>query len=287
MFFAHSNENTDKKLWQPLHEHLCAVARLSGTNGQKFGAANAALLAGLLHDLGKYSVAFQRRLEGGDKVDHATAGAQEIVKPARTNQDRVMAHIIAHAIAGHHAGLPDSIGELDQRLKKSVEATNPVWRDEIIPDANGLTPSGFDWGDKDACAFRLAFFGRMLFSCLGDADFRDTEKFYCKAEGRVADRDWPELPRIVDDLIARFDHYMTAKQATADDTPVNHLRGEILAHGRRRAASDRGLFPLTVPTRPGLGVFGPGVETNFDKSPRQVFGYPEPVAGHEEECRRI
>src|ERR1700730_18221775 len=37
--------------------------------------------------------------------------------------------------------------------------------------------------------------------------------------------------------------------------------------------------------RPGLEVFGPGVETNFDKSPRQVFGYPEPVAGHEEECR--
>ncbi|MGB8900104.1 MAG: hypothetical protein WCC90_13095 [Methylocella sp.] len=51
-----------------------------------------------------------------------------------------------------------------------------------------------------------------------DADFRDTEKFYCEAEGRVADRDWPELPRIVDDLIACFDHYMTAKQETADDT---------------------------------------------------------------------
>jgi CRISPR-associated endonuclease/helicase Cas3 len=41
---------------------------------------------------------------------------------------------------------------------------------------------------------------------------------------------------------------MTAKKATADDTPVNHLRGEILAHVRRGAASDRGLFTLTVPT---------------------------------------
>ena len=63
MFFAHSNGNTDKTLWQPLYEHLRAVGRLSGANGQKFGGANAALLAGLLHDLGKYSVAFQRRLE--------------------------------------------------------------------------------------------------------------------------------------------------------------------------------------------------------------------------------
>lgn len=99
---------------------------------------------------------------------------------------------------------------------------------------------------KDTCAFRRAFLGRMLFSCLVDADFRDTERFYCEAEGRIADRDWPELPRVVDDLIARFDCYMQAKKALrsgTDDTPVNHLRGEILAHVRRGAASDRGFSP--------------------------------------------
>jgi CRISPR-associated endonuclease/helicase Cas3 len=250
MFFAHSLGDQDNTCWQPLDEHLRAVGKLAGANGEKFRAAKAASLAGLLHDLGKYSVAFQRRLEGGDKVDHATAGAQEILKLAQPN-DRVMAHIIAHAIAGHHAGLPDSIGELDQRLKKTVEAIVPLWRDEIAPGANGFTPSGFDWGDKDTCAFRLAFLGRMLFSCLVDADFRDTERFYCEAEGRTADRDWPGLLRVVDDLIARFDRYMTAKLATADDTPVNRLRGEILSHVRERAASDRGLFTLTVPTGGG------------------------------------
>lgn len=251
MFFAHSLGDPNKTYWQPLDEHLRAVGELAGTKGHKFGASNAASVAGLLHDLGKYSVAFQKRLEGGDKVDHATAGAQEILKLTQTNQDRVVAQIIAHAIAGHHAGLPDSIGELDQRLKKTVEALDSVWRSEIKPNATGLFPTGFNLGDKDTCAFRLAFLGRMLFSCLVDADFRDTEKFYCKAEGRVADRDWPELSSVVDDLIARFDHYMTVKRATADDTPVNRLRGEVLAHVRDRAASDRGLFTLTVPTGGG------------------------------------
>ncbi len=249
MFFAHSLEDREKTHWQPLRAHLRAVGELAAANARKFSASRAGALAGLLHDLGKYSDAFQRRLEGGAKIDHATAGAQEILKLAQTNQDRVIAQIIAHAIAGHHAGLPDSIGELDQRLKKSIEALDPVWRDEISPQADGLTPVGFEWGDKTTFAFCLAFFGRMLFSCLVDADFRDTEQFYCESEGRAADRDWPELPRVVDDLIARFDFHMDGKRA--DDTKVNRLRGDILAHVRERAASNRGLFTLTVPTGGG------------------------------------
>jgi CRISPR-associated endonuclease/helicase Cas3 len=179
MFFAHSLGDQDNTCWQPLDEHLRAVGKLAGANGEKFRAAKAASLAGLLHDLGKYSVAFQRRLEGGDKVDHATAGAQEILKLAQPN-DRVMAHIIAHAIAGHHAGLPDSIGELDQRLKKTVEAIVPLWRDEIAPGANGLTPSGFDWGDKDTCAFRLAFLGRMLFPASWTPTFATPRDFIAR-----------------------------------------------------------------------------------------------------------
>jgi CRISPR-associated endonuclease/helicase Cas3 len=72
-------------------------------------------------------------------------------------------------------------------------------------------------------AFRLAVLGQMLFSCLVDADFRDTESFYCKAEGRAADRDWPQLPHVVDGLIARFDCSMADKRASAGHTPVNRL----------------------------------------------------------------
>lgn len=255
MFFAHSVPERGKESWQPLRDHLIAVGALARSRGSKFGAANAAWLAGLLHDLGKYSPAFQRRLDGVEgKVDHSTAGAQEIVRLATTRDDQIIAKILAHAIAGHHSGLPDTIGDggsLNERLKRDVGEFDSTWQNEIAPDGGGLMPVGVDWRDRDALAYRLAFFGRMVFSCLVDADFRDTERFYCAAEKRTVDRDWQHLPQIVDELIARFDRHMSEKCACARDSAINRLRSEILAHVRARAAEGPGLFTLTVPTGGG------------------------------------
>ena len=254
-FYAHSLQDRDRRHWQSLAEHLRAVAKGAGTRGAKFGASNPASLAGLLHDLGKYTSAFQRRLDGvGDRVDHSTAGAQEAVRSAAKADDKLIAKVVAHAIAGHHAGLPDTIGDeasLCERLKRKVDALDPAWRREISPVVSDLTPAGVDWGDKDSVPYRLAFFGRMLFSCLVDADFRDTEDFYCAAEGRSVDREWPSLHEVICELIARFDAHMAEKTAAAKATPVNKLRAEILGHVRGRAVEKQGLFTLTVPTGGG------------------------------------
>ncbi len=256
MFFAHSlDDGCQKSRWQPLRDHLCSVGELAGERGTKFGAAKSATLAGQLHDLGKYTLAFQKRLEGGPRVDHATAGAREVRGLARgTNADCIMAQLVAHAIEGHHSGLPNSFGDdtsLDARRKREIEPLDPIWREEIKPAVEGLTPA-FDWSrERDKQIYQFAFLGRMLFSCLVDADFRDTERFYADAEGRSVDRDWPRLPEIVDDLISYFDRYMRRKQAGAAGTLVNRLRAEILAHVRARAQADRRLFTLTVPTGGG------------------------------------
>jgi hypothetical protein len=43
---------------------LRAVAEAAGARGAKFGAKNPAAFAGLMYDVGKYSCAFQHRLEG-------------------------------------------------------------------------------------------------------------------------------------------------------------------------------------------------------------------------------
>ena len=91
----------------------------------------------------------------------------------------------------------------------------------------------------------------MIFSCLVDADFRDTEAFYAEAEKRPVDRTWPRLPEIIDDLIARFGRYITDKRARAPATPVNDLRAQVLAHVRERADADIGAFSLNVPTGGG------------------------------------
>ncbi len=253
MWYAHSLQEHPKSEWHLLAVHLMAVSELSSCRAEKFGGGRAAALAGLLHDLGKYTEEFQARLEGGAPVDHATAGAREAVALATNADDRCIAEIIAHAIAGHHAGLPDSVGadaSLDMRMKKRLPELDAAWRQEIAPVTDGLMPREFHWS-KDTLARQMAFFGRMIFSCLVDADFRDTEAFYAKAKRETPARDWPALPWIVEGLIARFDAHMEKKRAAAPVTPVNSLRDEILAHVRGRASAGQGLFTLTVPTGGG------------------------------------
>jgi CRISPR-associated endonuclease/helicase Cas3 len=74
-FFAHSTDTQDQSDWEPLLDHLKAVARAAGKHAAKFGAGELGRTAGLLHDLGKYSDKFQKRIMGaGDKVDHAALG---------------------------------------------------------------------------------------------------------------------------------------------------------------------------------------------------------------------
>jgi CRISPR-associated endonuclease/helicase Cas3 len=151
MYFAHSICDKSKSDWQVLSSHLAAVATLAAERGDKFGVQKAAALAGLFHDLGKYSAAFQRRLDGGPSVDHATAGAQQVRN--LPGADRGMTELIAYAIAGHHGGLPDKEGEtgsLADRLKKSVPL-DPAWKDEVVSAAAGLMPN-FRWNRIAAVA---------------------------------------------------------------------------------------------------------------------------------------
>lgn len=162
-----------------------------------------------------------------------------------------MAQLIAHVIAGHHGGLPDTINELNTRLRKELDPLAAQWRDEITLPPGGLAPLKFDWGDDSLRGYRFGFLGRMLFSCLVDADFRDTEQFYCDGEGDVRDRDWPGLPDVIDELVAKLNLFMAMKTASTDDTLVNRSRAEVLKAVRSRAGEERGIFTLTVPTGGG------------------------------------
>ncbi|MFD2250304.1 CRISPR-associated endonuclease/helicase Cas3 [Pseudochelatococcus lubricantis] len=252
IYYAHTGKRADKSDWQILREHSLAVAKLAEAMAARLGLANAARLAGLLHDLGKYTAAFQRRLDGAPEgVDHSTAGAQAVLS-LTSGPDRSIAELIAYAIAGHHAGLPDRRGEvrgtLNDRLDKVTVPPDPAWETELLPNAEKLVPEFFSRIRNPHAAFQISVIGRMIFSCLVDADYRDTEAFYMALEGRQADREWCALRALLPGFHDAFGAYMDGKKS---DTPLNRLRGDILAHVRARAVERPGLFTLTVPTGGG------------------------------------
>ncbi|MGE4373096.1 MAG: CRISPR-associated helicase Cas3' [Xanthobacter sp.] len=260
VFFAHSTERQDKSDWEPLPEHQACVAVHAGQLARSFGAEKAAILAGGMHDLGKYSLAFQRYIQGqGLGVDHSTAGAQQAYRLGETAGDRLMAQLVAYAIAGHHAGLPNFSGEsatLSSRLEKSypIEPLHDIWREEVQPDASGLLPPALRL--KGAmCSFQLSILGRFIFSALVDADFLETEAFYARQRPLPADRTWPTLQAHLPHLIQAFDTYMAAKLSALPEErrnhPLNQLRQDILTHVRGQAQMRKGIFTLDVPTGGG------------------------------------
>jgi len=252
-YYAHSGRAADKSDWQGLKEHLERVSALASRMAETLGLGKAASLAGLFHDLGKYTAEFQKRLTGVETpVDHSTAGGWHILQAVK-GQDRFIAELIAYAILGHHAGLPDKRGvdsALTERMAgfKSGSLDN-AWERELNADFSGLMPA-FSWEKtRERLAFQMAFCGRMLFSCLVDADFKDTERFYAALEGRHVDRVWQPLQALLPGFLSGFARYMATRESGESD--INRLRSEILAHVRGQAAARPGLFTLTVPTGGG------------------------------------
>ena len=268
MYFAHSlGDNSDLENWHTLSDHLLSTGNIAYNFASEFGAGGAAKIAGRLHDLGKYSSKFQARLNGAaESVDHSTAGAKEILNLYNNGTDKIAAQLISYAIAGHHAGLAD-ISNLLERLDKSVERIDEIWRQEIDVNVGSLWPKHIiPSKEKETGAFQLAFLGRMLFSCLVDADYKDTERFYAKHEQRKIDRDWPDLAKNIDDLIVAFNAYMAEKQRTAHANDLNSLRTDILHHVRGKATEPAGLFTLTVPTGGGKTLASLGFALDHAKA---------------------
>ncbi len=254
VYYAHSGKAADKADWQPLDGHLRAVALLCANMAAPLGLERAAYFAGLFHDLGKYSVEFQRRLDGADiSVDHSTAGAVAMLGDLAKGHDKNIAEIIAYCVAGHHAGLPDRLNPtaacLDTRVKTALPRLDSRWKDDLTDEVKDIVPAYARNFTKENGAFGFSVMGRMIFSCLVDADYKDTESFYTALEGRVADREWQHLQTLLPQFISRFDAYMQGKSDTASS--LNRLRSDILSHVRGKALDKPGLFTLTVPTGGG------------------------------------
>ena len=255
---AHVRQLPDGK-WAEhlLDDHLHGTARRAGEFAAYFSSVDWARQAGIWHDLGKYREAFQtyiKKVSGYDaeahiegapgRVDHSTAGAIHAIEKLG-----LQGRILAYLIAGHHAGLPDwnsvesgssslfsraEVGKQKGYLQEVLLAGAPS---DILdqPCPASLPPQG-----------SLALWIRMLFSCVVDADFLDTEAFMDEDKSGCRGG-YQELK----ELLACFDQYMVDKAAKVTDSPVNRIRADVLHQCREKAVLPSGLFSLTVPTGGG------------------------------------
>ena len=227
---------------QTAAEHLNGTAERCALFAAPFGAEELGRLAGLSHDLGKYSMEFQRRLAGGPKVDHATAGAFACWRMGQP--------LAAFAAAGHHGGLPDGGTQGDSpdagtflgRMKRAERGMLPdcsPWTEEIALPSPAPPPCGAE-------PLSLMFFTRVLFSCLTDADFLDTEAFM---DGSPR----PEHPAPLDDLWERLQRHISGWFPPQGE--LNSRRCAVLEQCIRMGKTQPpGLFTLTVPTGGGKTV---------------------------------
>ena len=264
LIYAHSVEGVPPERWQTMRCHAFGVANLAAERAAKFGAGDLARVTGLLHDVGKYCEAFQRKLRGEAlRVDHSTAGAR--ISAERYGQ---LGRLLAYAIAGHHAGLANGTGEgdptpLELRLDPKRYRDLPVargWQSEIsLPEELAWTPPA-DHSETTIASSRrghcLSLLTRMLFSALVDADRLDTEAFYLKSDGKgEAPRGgWQPLARLKRQLDQHMSQMSAKPEQSAENagqTAVNTERARVLAAARAKAHQQPGLFSLTVPTGGG------------------------------------
>ena len=252
-YYAHSREgNPDKSTWQPLDEHLRQTAELAKKFAEAWEAGDWGYLAGLWHDIGKYSTEFQDRIcaiggedahiEKATKVDHSTAGAKYA---ANLLKEKGFGKAIAYSIAGHHSGLPDGISA-DSCLRSRLEKKIPSYErcpPNILEPIPLMLPIELA---PDRAGIQLSMFIRMLYSCLVDADFLDTEEFIDtgRAMGRQGYRNLAELEQI-------FFEKLGAMRRIAPDSNVNKHRELVLNQCLVAAERSPGIFSLTVPTGGG------------------------------------
>ena len=252
-FVAHlavERSDNSKVFYHLLDDHLKGVARLASEFAESFRCRNWGYLAGLVHDIGKFSDAFQEYIRAvvleksknpkyfRGSVDHTSAGAIF----ASINK----LPIIDYLSAGHHCGLQDYEDKKARLAKKdcfrAVESrASKFFAENKIPPLESLGSGHIDENTMEHTCNMLV---RLMFSALVDADFLDTEKFF--SHNRVRGK-FDSL----DVLLRRLGAYLEALFKSAPDTDLNRLRRDIDRQCSDAAEFDGEYFSLSVPTGGG------------------------------------
>jgi len=252
-FYAHSKKDSSIENWHLLEEHLEGVACLASEFAKPFGAQKWGELAGRTHDLGKGTRAWQAYLRKRNnikdkfssyykgEVKHADVGARHLYQHSQE-----AGKLLSYAVAGHHGGLPSWVGVADGTgLKARLKGSQPSI--EIpLPSLDFPEKPPFHL-DENRRGYQFQFFTRMLFSCLVDADYLDTERNLDadRASGRGTS---PPLEKLHKRFRISFDKLRKEADASLE---INKQRELVLDNCMEAAQKEPGLISLTVPTGGG------------------------------------
>lgn len=242
-YYAHTPNAQGQ--WHDLVAHLRATAAQARAFAERFDAGELAYYAGLCHDIGKFRREFQHYLKAcatGQRArsqPHALYGALYV-----EHQSSPFTLIqLAFVIEGHHRGMRDMASLKAYLQSETLPPEVQTAAESLLPELKQLPeiPARFA---QDLLAQEMLI--RMLFSCLVDADYLDTERHF--DPDRAAQRGQP--PDLAT-LWARFETNQNALLQSAPDTEVNRARRAIYEACLMAAAQPPGLFRLTAPTGGG------------------------------------
>lgn len=220
--------------------HQQGVATLAQHFADTFGMGEWGKVLGLMHDIGKEKYAFQQHImkESGYQPDikvegdynHSYVGglvAQKLFPQATP--------ILSNIIMGHHRGLYDD-GDWKERMKQEIppEVSIPSIEAQLQVPARRVAPED------------IHHIVRMLYSCLVDADYLDTEAFMTPEQAQLRG------PRAtMRDLCLKLDAHLEKLSERAPDTEVNRIRRYVQQCCKDSSDGPVDYYSLTVPTGGG------------------------------------
>lgn len=225
-------------------DHQQGVAERAESFAAEFGMGEWGRTLGLLHDKGKEKRAFQQHIIKESGIDptvkvegdyrHAYVGAllAKILFPKH--------HLLMdNALMGHHRGLYDD-GDMKQVMK--MEVPNDVNVEKI--DARLKIPQL----EKPVKGYQkdIHHLERMLYSCLVDADYLDTEDFMQLEQSKLRGK-----YESLEELERKLELFLNSLKKNAPDTEVNKIRNEVQGCCLKESVNQPGFYSLTVPTGGG------------------------------------
>lgn len=280
-FLAHIAVAGDERREQTMLNHSVIVARYAADKLKDMNLYHTAYLAGLLHDMGKYTAKYQQYLQraaNGEHVvrgcvNHTFCGCIYLLKNYHIGRpqglDTVTCEILVYAMGAHHGQFDcvtlDSTSGFEHRLNKDlaeidydaavdsflaecasreeIDRLFALAQDEITAMFQALKVN-FGKGTSQI-SFLIGMAARMVLSAVIDADRRDTAEFMsgCKLDYRHGTENlWAQQIDFFEGKIAAFDK----------STPINQARSVFSEQCRDFAQKyGGGIYRLTLPTGAG------------------------------------